>query len=122
MSWGLMYYFLSLVTPIIMICVLLNITMSITAFATTVFTFLEKSASGESDLFKSLIKIRNFSLIVLCISSFFSIVIPEKKDVIIIFGLNSAQAPITNAVNEYSPKLKQLFDKELGKLLKDDKE
>ena len=49
-----------------------------------------------------------------------SILIPSKIDLLIISGLKMSEKPLTGIVEEYSPRLKSLIDKQIDELLKKD--
>ena len=116
MGWAFMYYLLSLLDGIHAFFIFMLIAIFIYMFVIIFVHFIVNNETGNEfkskGFFKKVIPI----FIVFCL---LKIAVPMKRDAMIIAGLSLAEKPITDTVNDISPKLKKLIDKELDKLIEE---
>ena len=116
MSWAFLYYLISIVGGVDIFCSALGV-------LTIIFTILWTTYLLDEGV-EDFIKLKKYTITVIITGIFFlivSILIPDKTDLLIISGLKMSEKPITGIVEEYSPKLKILIDRQIDELLKDNK-
>lgn len=116
MSWAFLYYLISIVDSVDIFCSVFGVLTIIFTILWTAY-LLDVSVQDFND-------IKKYTITGIITGIFFlivSILIPDKTDLLIISGLKMSEKPITGIVEEYSPKLKILIDRQIDELLKDNK-
>lgn len=122
MSWGLIYYLVTLASSISGTAEFFCFISFLVSFASTIILLVSTPDSDENTLlYNRIFSLRKYSLWVFGMSMILSSFIPNKRDAVIILGLHTADKSIGEEVESLPPKLMKLLNKELDSLIGEDK-
>jgi len=115
MSYGLIYYLITIVGGVDGYTTFLTIVLTMT-FLVTFIAMLISTVEGGTRLISTCKRVLKALVIPLCIATTLTLILPSKKDLVIILGLHLGTQSIDEAV-KIPPKLLELLNSELDGLL-----